>query len=368
MEKLLSQIAITKIKGIGDSSAKALIAYLGSVEAIFAESDKALRSVPGIDQKASFILSGRAAAIEQAKLELEFVNKNELQTMFYLDANYPLRLKECEDAPLLLYSKANVDYNAAKAISIVGTRKCTPYGKEVTQNLVAGMAKYYPDVLIVSGLAYGIDVVAHRMALKKGLPTVGVMAHGLDHMYPAAHASVATRMMKHGGMLTEFPSQTRPIPENFARRNRIVAGLSDATIVVESAKRGGSLITTNIASSYNREVFAVPGRLGDEFSEGCNQLIKSNKAAVIEGVPDLEYILGWSRDENKKRSQQTRLMLDVLDEEQLVLDFLQKEGKLHINHISIVNKLPMSKLNSIMINLEFNGLVRCYPGGMYEVK
>jgi len=367
MEQVLYQIAATKIKGIGASSAKALIAYLGGVEQLFTEKLKALQGVPGIDNKAFLISEGRQEALEAAKRELEFVRKNELQVYFYSDKDYPLRLKECNDAPILLYAKASCNLNPAKAISIVGTRRCTPYGTDMTQRIVAEIAEFYPDVLIVSGLAYGVDVVAHRNALKRGLPTLGVLAHGLDNIYPGAHRQTAQKMIAQGGLLTEFPSQTRPIPENFVRRNRIVAGLSDATIVIESAKRGGSLITANMAWSYNREVFAVPGKSTEAQSQGCNHLIKNQKALMVEGLEDLEYHLGWSRNENKKRAQQTRLLIDMNEDEQKVFDYLQKEGKSHINPISIVCKLPMSKLSPILINMEFNGLLKCSPGNMYEL-
>lgn len=368
MDQLLHQIAISKIKGIGDASVKALVAYLGSVEGIFTEGEKALKKVPGIDQRAMVILGGRKEALESARPELEFIAKNDIQPVFYLDKDYPLRLKECNDAPLMLYTKNSTNLNPAKAISIVGTRRCTPYGTEMTKRIITEIAEYYPDTLIVSGLAYGIDIVAHRSAVKNGLPTIGVLAHGLDNVYPSAHKKTALKMQSNGGLLTEYTQKTRPIPENFVKRNRIVAGFSDATIVVESAQRGGSLITASIASSYNREVFAVPGHSTEPLSMGCNRLIKTNKAAMIEEISDLEYLLGWSRNENKKRSQQTKLLIDLTEEEQMVFDYLQEEGKSHINPISIVCKLPMSKLMPILINMEFNGLLDCYPGNMYQLK
>ncbi len=367
MEQLLHKIAITKINGIGDYLAKNLIAYLGSIEAIFTAGEKVLRQIPGIDQKAYAIIDGKKNALEIAKREIEFIQKNNIKATFYTDKDYPLRLKECNDAPILLYHKSSTNLNPAKAISIVGTRRCTPYGTEMTQRIISEIAEHYPDVLIVSGLAYGIDIVAHRSALKNGLPTLGVLAHGLDDIYPKAHATIAEKMLHQGGLMTEFSTNTRPIPENFVKRNRIVAGFSDACIVIESAKRGGSLITANIADSYNREVFAVPGNSTAPLSEGCNHLIKSQKAAMIENLADLEYVLNWSRLENKKRAQQTSLLIAMTDEEQMVFDYLEKEGKSHINPISIVCKIPMSRLNPILINLEFSGLIRCYPGGMYEL-
>lgn len=367
MEQLVYQIAITKIKGIGDASAKALIAYLGGVEAIFSEGAKALKKVPGIDNRAMVILGGRHDALEKARKEVDFIVRNDIESLFYLDKNYPLRLKECNDGPLLLYSKKSTNLNPAKAVSIVGTRRNSPYGTEMTQRIIAEIAKYYPETLIVSGLAYGIDITAHRNALKHGLPTVGVLAHGLDIVYPSVHAKTALRMQDNGGVLTEFPQKTKPIPENFVKRNRIVAGMSDATIVIETAQRGGSLITASIASSYNREVFAVPGYSTEPLSAGCNRLIKTNKAAMIEDLSDLEYLLGWSREEKKKRSQQTKLLIDLTEDEQRVFDYLQKEGKSHINPISIVCKIPISQLAPILINMEFNGLLNCNPGNMYQL-
>lgn len=367
MEKLHYQIGITKIKGIGPSAAKSLIAYLGGVEPIFEESEQHLRQIPGIDNKAEAILYYRQSALKSADAEINYLQKHNIRASFYTDESYPLRLKECNDFPLILYARGNAKLNPAKSISIVGTRRSTPYGTEMTKRLVEEISEHYPGTQIVSGLAYGVDIVAHRAALRFGLPTVGVLAHGLDHIYPGAHRDTAQRMIEQGALLTEFPIETTPIRENFVRRNRIVAGMTDATIVIESAKRGGSLITANMASGYNREVFAVPGRKTDELSEGCNKLIKNNQAVMVEELSDIEYVLGWSRDENKKRSQQTKLMLILNDEEQLVYDYLQKEGKSHINPISIVNKLPMSKLNPILINMEFNGLIKCFPGNMYEI-
>lgn len=368
MDQRHYQIAISKIKGIGDASAKSLIAYLGSVEAIFTESEAALRKVPGIKHRATIIADAKKGALEMAKKEIDFIDKNNIQTAFFLDKNYPLRLKECVDSPMLMYAKSSMDFNSAKAVSIVGTRRSTPYGTEMTKRIISEIAQYYPDTLIVSGLAYGIDIVAHRCAVKLRLPTVGVLAHGLDNLYPAAHAKTALKMQENGGLLTEFGQQVRPIPENFVRRNRIVAGMSDATIVIESAQRGGSLITASIASSYNREVFAVPGCSTEPLSIGCNTLIKTNRAAMVEGVEDLEYLLGWSRDENRKRSQQTKLLIDLTEEEQMVFDYLEREGKSHINPISIVCKLPMSKLAPILINMEFNGFLNCYPGNQYQLR
>lgn len=367
MEQIIYQIAISKIKGIGDASAKALIAYLGGVEAIFTESEKALRRVPGIKNRAAIILGGRHDAVEKAKREVEFMNQNGVGALFYLDPNYPLRLKECNDAPLLLYAKNSTNLNAAKAVSIVGTRRSSPYGTEMVQHIISEIAQYYPDTLIVSGLAYGVDISAHRNAMKHNLPTVAILAHGLDRIYPSLHKKTAAAMQENGGLLTEFPVKIKPLPENFVKRNRIVAGMCDATIVVETGQRGGSLITANMASSYNREVFAVPGRSTEPLSAGCNHLIKSNQAAMIEGVAELEYLLGWSREENKKRSQQTRLLMDLTDEEQLVFDYLEKEGKSHINAISIVCKIPISRLSPILINMEFNGFLNCYPGNMYRL-
>ncbi len=368
MDKCLYQIAISKIPGIGDASAKALIAYLGGVEGVFTEGEKALKKVPGIDRRALVVLANRKEAIEKARREMDFIKKNNIQTVFYSEPKYPLRLKECNDSPLLLYTQNSTDLNPPKAISIVGTRCNTPYGAEMIQRIISGIAQHHPETLIVSGLAYGIDVIAHRNALKYKLPTIGVLAHGLDHMYPAAHLKIANRMKENGGLLTEFSEKVKPKPEYFVKRNRIVAGMSDATIVIESAKRGGSLITASIASSYNREVFAVPGTSTQEFSAGCNYLIKTNRAAMIEKVEDLEYLLGWSRCEHENHAQQTQLLLDFNEEEQLVYDYLKKEGKSHINPISIVCKLPMNRLNAILINMEFNGFLTCYPGNMYQLK
>lgn len=368
MKKELFQIASRLFKGVGDVSIRALISYLGDVEAIFTAKQAELANVPGIDNKAKLIVKYRDMILESAQKELDFVEKYKLQMLFFTEPNYPLRLKECNDAPLLLYYRGKADLNAAKAISIVGTRHSTDYGAERTESFLKELAQYHPDVLILSGLAYGIDVLAHRDAMKYNLPTVGVLAHGLDRVYPATHKTLAKRMLSNGGLLTEFDHGKEPARENFVKRNRIVAGLSEATVVIESAVRGGSLITATIASSYNRKVMAVPGRIGDLQSVGCNNLIKTNRAGLLENVEDLEYLLGWTRGEAIRSGHQTQLMLELNNQEQAIYDFLRKkQERCHINAISIANKIPMSQLNSILINMEFNGLIRCFPGNMYQL-
>ena len=265
--QLLYHIAITSIPNIGDITAKKLIAYCGSSEQVFCEKKSVLEKIPGIGGiNASKIISHKTEALAIAEEELVFIKKNNIKPLFYLNDNYPKRLLHCEDGPVLLYSKGDVEYNNPKVVSIVGTRKATDYGKEFCDKIVEELASHNP--LIVSGLAYGIDVCSHKAALKNNIPTVGVLAHGLDRLYPSQHSSIANKMLENGGLLSDYKSRTNPDRENFPKRNRIVAGLSDLTIVIESSKKGGSLITAYLANDYNRDVFALPGRLNDSQSEG----------------------------------------------------------------------------------------------------
>ncbi|MDR0844771.1 MAG: DNA-processing protein DprA, partial [Tannerella sp.] len=326
-DKRIYLIGLSLIKGVGDVLSRHLLEYFGDAEAVFSEKRQLLEKVPGIGEyTAGKITGSRADALARAEKELAFVDKNKIRLYSILENDYPTRLRECQDAPVVFYYKGKADLNAPRILSIVGTRSATDYGRELTASLTNGLAGIFPDLLIISGLAYGIDVCAHRGALKNGLPTVGVLAHGLDRLYPAAHRNTAAEMLKQGGLLTDFPSETNPDRENFLRRNRLVAGLSDATIVIESAEKGGSLVTADIAFSYGRDVYTFPGRVYDEHSKGCNRLIQMNKAGLISSAQDLISSLCWDTESRKNVPKQEKLpFLEKPDHP--VIAFLSERGE-----------------------------------------
>lgn len=365
-EDLLYKIAISLIPGIGSVTARNLIAYVGSVEGVFREKEKSLMKIPGIGE----INAQRVAnqnVMDQAKLEVEFILKNQIRPYFYLDDDYPTRLKGCTDAPIILYYKGNADLNESRIISIVGTRNATNYGKEVCDELIRNFAEKNYQILVVSGLAYGIDVQAHKSCLKYNVPTVGVLAHGLDTVYPSLHASIAAKMLENGGLLSDFPSETKIDRQNFLRRNRIIAGLADSTIIVESAEKGGALVTADIANSYNRDVFAFPGRSTDVYSRGCNKLIKLNEAVLIESQADIEKAMNWDIKTNQGKAVQTSLFVELTTEEQKLVDLL-KGGDRFIDEMTIETQLPMNKVSALLLGLEFKGMVASLPGKMYRLK
>ncbi|HNW97340.1 MAG TPA: DNA-processing protein DprA [Bacteroidales bacterium] len=364
-QQLLYKIGITMIPGIGDITAKKLVAYCGGVEAVFREKLKGLMKVPGIGQTLAETIA-RNDVLSRAEKEIKYIQKNNIKPLFYLDEGYPERLKHCEDSPVMLYFNGEADFNIPRIVAIVGTRKATEYGKKICHSLVEGLASL--NVMVVSGLAYGIDIHAHRAALEMGLPTVGVLGHGLNMLYPQTHKATAEKMMKNGGLLTDFSSDSKFIPENFPKRNRIVAGLSDAVIIVEAAKEGGALITADIANSYNRDVFAFPGRVGDQYSEGCNNFIKTNRAALIQSAKDLVYIMGWEEKKEKKNQNiQKQLFVELSNEEKLIVDFLNTSESVSVDMLSLKLNLPASKTAAVLLNLEFMGVIRCLPGKIYQL-
>jgi DNA processing protein len=364
---LLYKISLSLIPGIGSVTAKSLIAYTGSAEQVFKETEKALREIPGIGTiLAKNIVNSHVLA--RAAKEIEFIEKNRINALFYLDENYPRRLHACNDAPIILYVKGAPDLNCAKIISVVGTRHATDYGKQTVDLFVSGLSERGYPILIVSGLAYGIDVQAHKAALNAGLPTVAVMGHGLEIVYPSVHSSIAREMEERkGGLVSDFMSHSPIEKTNFLRRNRIIAGLSDATVIVESAKKGGALVTAEIANSYNRDVFAFPGRRSDIYSEGCHFLIKSNRAALIESVTDLEYVMNWSPGKGLADAIQPRLFNDLCPDEKIIFDLLQSEGELAIDQICIKTGLLMNKVSPTLLNLEFAGIIKGLPGKVFKV-
>jgi DNA processing protein len=367
-ENLKYKIGITLIKGIGNSLAKNLIAYVGSAEGVFKEKRQNLAKIPGIgDVLSKEIVSQQV--LNRAGQEIEFILKNRICTSYFTDRDYPYRLKECPDSPLLIYSKGNCNLNNGKFVGIVGTRNATETGKENCKKLIAGLLRVQPSITIVSGLAYGVDISAHKAALEAGVPTVGIIGHGLDMIYPATHRPVAIKMVQNGALVTEYLSHTNPDKQNFVQRNRIIAGLCDALVVVESGFRGGALITAEIANDYNRDVFAFPGRVNDEWSIGCNRLIKCNKAALIESADDILKLMNWEEtDATASTFVQTALFQDLSDEEKAIVSALrQNPDGIQVNDMALRLIKPISKISSLLLELEFKGLVKCLPGGMYRI-
>ncbi|HCE56834.1 MAG TPA: DNA-protecting protein DprA [Prolixibacteraceae bacterium] len=364
--QLLQKIALSIIPGIGGVLARNLIAYVGSVEGVFSEPLKSLQKIPGIGEVNAHRVKDKNLLI-QAEKEIRFIEKNGIQPWFYTDKEYPRRLKNCPDAPILFYSKGKMSLNTAHVLSIVGTRNATNYGKQVCEELIQQIAERNYNVLIVSGLAYGIDIQAHKSAIKFGLPTVGVVAHGLDKLYPSLHAETARKMTENGGLVTDFQSGTKIDPSNFIRRNRIIAGLADATVVIESAEKGGALITAEIASSYNRDVFAFPGRAGDVYSKGCNQLIRNSGANLIEGIDDLEFFMGWEKA-SKNKPVQSSLFVELNPDEEKIVGLLREHSELFVDQISSELTLPVSRVSALLLNLEFKNVLVSLPGKMYKLK
>ena len=357
------------INGVGDILARHLLQTLGDEEAVFAEKKQLLERVPGIGSAIAAEIK-RPEVLLRAEKELAFVEKNNISCFFLTDTNYPVRLRECPDAPVLFYFKGNADLDAARVISIVGTRHATDYGRELTESLLKDLAGIIPDLLVVSGLAYGIDICAHRSALRNQLSTVAVLAHGLDRIYPTSHRGTAVEMLQAGGLLTDFPSGTDPDRPNFLCRNRIIAGLSDCTIVVESAEKGGSLVTADIAFSYGRDVYSFPGRVNDLHSKGCNTLIRQNKAALITSADDLLAALCWDVQATATPVQ-TELYFSDTDqsasEQNPVLAVMQKQKEIHINDLALLLDMPVQQLSTLLFELEINGKIKALPGNLYKL-
>lgn len=359
---MLYQIALTMIHGVGCVHSRQLVEHFGTAQAIFSEKERLLERVPGIGPKtAAEIRNPRVLRL--AEEELSFMEKNKIDAAFITDEHYPYRLKECADAPLLLYSKGKVDLNSQRVVSIVGTRNATAYGRDTTERLVHELGAAHPDIQIISGLAFGIDICAHKAALKERLSTVGVLAHGLDRIYPSAHRSAAVAMLENGGLLTDYPSGTNPDRPNFVKRNRIVAGLADAVVVVESAEKGGSLITANIAFSYSRDVFSFPGKVTDPLSTGCNKLIRLNKAGLITSAADLIAAMGW--EDKPKQPVQTRLAFPEPEDDNPLIALIRQRKEIHINELAIALEITIAELSVQLFELEMDGKIKALPGGRY---
>jgi DNA processing protein len=366
-EELRHQIALTQIPQIGDIVARKLLTHFGSAGDILHASRRELENIPDIG-------TVRADAIYQfrdyrrADKEIAFMEEHDIRPVFYTDAHYPQRLRHCADSPVMLYYKGNADLNAGRIISIVGTRAPGEYGKMMCAQLVEELAAH--GVMIVSGMAYGIDIIAHKRSVEQGIPTVGVLAHGLDRIYPPQHKSTAMTMLDNGGLLTEYLSYTHPDKQHFPMRNRIVAGIADAVIVVESGTQGGSMITADIANSYNRDVFAIPGRVGDPHAAGCNELIRSNRAMLLTNANDLLQAMGWDDDGSKsavKTNPQRELFITLDEAEQQIVKLFSGDNQKHIDELRRESHLPGSQVNSLVLKLEMLHVLRSLPGQKYQL-
>ena len=361
----LALLALHFIPGLGDYLIRQLISYCGSADKVFKYPKGKLLKVPGVGEVTAQSIRN-AMTFHDAEKEIRKAEKEDTRLIFYIDKDYPSRLKQINDAPTLLYAKGEIDFENKKMVGIVGTRKATEYGRRCVEELVSALTSHH--ACIVSGLAYGIDIHAHKQAIKHKLPTIGVMGSGIDVVYPPSHRETARKMSDNGGILTEHPFGTNPDAHNFPARNRIVAGLSDAIVIVEAAAKGGALITAEIANSYNKDVFAFPGNVGQATSEGCNNLIKTNTPFLLTSKKDLEYLMNWDAAAPPKKSKKQEL--EGLDAEELAVVHLLMENKMQlpIDELSWKSGIGVSQLASVLLNLEFKGMVTTSPGKVYRLK
>jgi DNA processing protein len=363
MSSKLLQLSLHLTAGLGSVLIRQLIAHFGSAENVFAANLKNLLRVPGIGSNVARQIIDKTG-LKAAEVELLNLEKHKSRAIFYTDADYPKRLKSLYDAPILLYWKGNSDFNEGSFVGIVGTRKATDYGRSVTEEIVQGLAS--KGITVISGLAYGIDIIAHRACLKANVPTIGVMATGLDTIYPSTHAKTSQEIQENGGILTENRFGTKPDAVRFPARNRIIAGMSDAVIIVEAAEKGGALITAEYANNYNRDVFAVPGNLHNSFSMGCNKLIQENKAQIFTGVENLLDTMRWlPTTPSDKKIVDLATSLHFTQEESQIIALLKQQGETHIDDLSWHSQIHHSKLATLLLNLEFQGYLRSLPGKRY---
>jgi DNA processing protein len=360
---LIALLRLQRTPNIGDINAKKLLDRCGSATAIFEEKKENLLKIDGIGTYTLQNLHD-IEHLDAAYEEFNFIGKNEIAYTYFLDEDYPRNLKHCIDSPILLFKSGNIDLKGRKIISVVGTRKITSYGQAFCEEFIAEIAPLNP--IIVSGFAYGVDITIQRAAAAHGLQTIGCLAHGLNQVYPKVHKKYVSQVEDNGGFLTEFWSSSNPDRENFLKRNRIIAGMSEATIVVESAEKGGSLVTADIAHSYNRDVFAVPGRTSDKFSKGCNNLIKQQKAQLLTSAAELVYLLGWQVDEQQKEPVQKQLFVELDETEQSIYLYLQLNGKQLLDTVALECKLPIFKASATLLNMEMKGVIRPLPGKLFE--
>lgn len=362
-EELLYVLALQRAKGIGDINAKKLISHCGSAKNVLKEKRFNLEKINGIGTSTIQFLFD-PENLKAAEKELKYIRENGIETFYFEDENYPEKLKHCIDAPIILFKEGSFNLANKPIISIVGTRKITTYGRDFCEKLIYDLKEYQP--IIVSGFAYGVDICAHKTAMKNNLTTVGVLAHGFEETYPKSHKKYVVEMHKNGGFLTDFWHNDELIRENFLKRNRIVAGISEATVIIESADKGGSLVTADIANSYSRDVFAVPGRTTDNYSRGCNDLIKRNKAAILTSAQDLVEMLNWNVETKTPKPIQKQLFVELNETEQIIYDFLFENGKELLDIIAMSCDLPIHKTTTILFNLEMKGVVKPLPGKLFE--
>ncbi|CAM1358032.1 DNA protecting protein DprA [Tenacibaculum soleae] len=363
-EKLVAILRLKATKNIGDILAKKLITATGSVEQVFKESANTLQKINGIGTHVIKHLLD-TTNLKRAEEELKYIQKKKLQFSYFLEDDYPINLKNCIDAPILFFKDGTINLNSQKIISIVGTRNITSYGRDFCNQLIENLAAYNP--IIISGFAYGIDICAHKAAIKNNLQTVGVLAHGFEQIYPKVHKKYINDVNKNGGFITEFYHNEQPLRENFLKRNRIVAGISKATIILESAEKGGSLVTADIANSYNRDVFALPGKTTDMYSKGCNKLIKNNQAHLLTSATDIVKMLNWDLKQPKNQPLQQQLFVDLNNVEQKIYDYLQQNGKQLLDVIALDCEIPTYKLASILLQMELKGVVKPLPGKLFTI-
>lgn len=361
---LLYQIALTMAKGVGIHTIKNLLSAWGEEANVFNRTLQELQSIPNIGETTAQNLLD-PLLLEKAKKELNFVARIGGRAIPYTSEDYPTRLRECNDAPFILYTKGNINFNTQHAIGIVGTRKMTNYGKEICEEIISDLADKYPDLLVISGLAHGVDGCAHKKALDLGLSTIGVVGHGLDLMYPAQHRALAEKMMEKGGMVTEYRAGCFVDKKNFVSRNRIIAGLSDVILVVESGEKGGALFTAEFANSYNRDVCAIPGRIGDSYSAGCNQLIKSHQAVMVESAEEIEKLMNWDVSKATHPTINISKFMALSGEQKIIVEALQLSERMEINELVKKTQIPYGKLSSLLFEMEMDDLVRTAPGNVY---
>jgi DNA processing protein len=366
----LYNLALSFLLGVGDINTKKLIAYFENAQEIFNSSLNRLKKIPGIGEFTAIKLHNSfQSALQMAEDELIYIYANEVDFVTFLDTNYPSRLKECEDSPIVLYYKGQPDFNNKKILSVVGTRNASKYGLDFCSDLIDDLAKKYSDLIIVSGLAFGIDIAAHKSALNNNLKTWAVLGHSLESIYPEKHKTTAQKMIDSGGaILSDYPHGSKIDPRNFAKRNRIVAGLADALVVVESGAKGGSMITANIANQYNRDVFAVPGNIGSNYSTGCNKLIKTNRAHLIESAEDIEYIMNWESSKKINVQKSLDFKIELTEEEKIIVDVLKNYEFLDIDNIMRQADLNPNTLSLSLLELEFKNIIRALPGKIFTLK
>jgi len=362
-EKLLAILRLQKSKAVGDILAKKLIVNVGDVEQVFKEKSTILEKINGIGAHAIKHLFD-SENLKSAEKELDYITKNKIEYTYFLEDDYPKNLQNCIDSPILMFKDGNINFNSNKIISIVGTRNMSSYGRDFTNKLIDELSTYSP--IIVSGFAYGVDICAHKAAIRNNLQNIAVLAHGFEQIYPKVHKKYIHQVNENGGFLTEFWSEEQPLRENFLKRNRIVAGISTCTIIIESADKGGSLVTADIANSYNRDVFALPGRTTDIFSKGCNNLIKNHKAHLLNSPSDIVQLLNWDIKEKIKKPIQQQLFIELKEDEQKIYDYLQKNGKQLLDIIALECNIPLFQLSSILLQMELKGVIKPLPGKMFE--